>query len=149
MFNFAQNSRARRAGGACRTIRPGAATVELAIILPVFVIMIFGSLEVCQRLFTRQAVVIAAYESARTATRRNCNSDTVADKCRSLLEQSGIKGATVQVRDVARSLNHLKLVETGDEIRVRIKVPWMPNSISRFVVRNQGEFEVNAVMLRE
>lgn len=129
--------------------RRGSATVELAIVLPVFMTMVFGSLEVCTRLFVRQSVVISAYESARTATRQTSDTDDVAATCASLLTQHGVKGATVQVRDVTNGQNNLDAVETGDEIRIRITVPWGQNTISRYVVPDQGEFVVDAVMLRE
>jgi sensor histidine kinase regulating citrate/malate metabolism len=129
--------------------RIGSATVELAIVLPVFMVMLFGSLEVCHRLFIRQSVVLAAYETARTASRQTATTAAVASKCAQLLQQSEIEGATVQIRDITRGVNHLDSVVTGDEIRIRISVPWGANSISRFVVSDQGSVVVDAVMLRE
>ncbi len=129
--------------------RTGSATVELAVVLPVFMVMLFGSLEVCHRLFIRQSVVLAAYETARTASRQTANTVSVAAKCNQLLEQNELTGATVQIRDMTRGVDNLDSVVTGDEIRVRITVPWGANSISRFVVADQGSVVVDAVMLRE
>ncbi|MEZ6137721.1 MAG: pilus assembly protein [Pirellulaceae bacterium] len=132
-----------------RCERSGSATVELAFVLPLFMILTFGSLEVCHRLFTRQAVVIVAYETARAATRQNSDTSAVTTKCQELLSQSNIQGATIQVRDMTHGQNDLDAITTGDEIRIRITVPWGQNTISRFVVPDQGTFLVDAVMLRE
>ncbi len=130
-------------------LRPGAAVVELAFVLPVLIALVFGSIELCQRIYTRQSVVIAAYESCRVATRRTSDTDTVRTACETLLEQQGITGATIQIRDLTHGQNNLNDITTGDEIRVRITANWSENVISRYVVQDQGTFRVDAVMLRE
>ena len=132
-----------------RTLRRGVAAVELAFVLPVMFILVFGSIELCQRVYTRQSTVIAAYEACRVATRKTSSTADVAAACESLLEQQGVSGATIQVRDMTRGQNHLDDIVTGDEIRVRITVPWEENVLSRYVVKVQGTFRVNAHMLRE
>ena len=129
--------------------RRGAATVELALILPLLFVMLFGSLEVCQRIFLRQSVVIVAYETARTASRQSSDTSSVMNMCLALLEQQGIVGGSVQVRDMTHGVNNLDTVATGDELRIRISVPWAENSFSRYVVQTQGTLQVDAVMLRE
>ncbi len=129
--------------------RKGAATVELAFVLPVFVALIFGSIEVNQRLHTKQSALISAYESCRVATRPISDTDDVVTHCQTLLTQQNVQGATIQVRNMTQSRNDLVDVATGDEIRVRITVSWAANTVSNYVVGNQGNFVVQAFMLRE
>lgn len=129
--------------------REGAATVELAIVLPVFLVLAFGSIEICQRIFTRQSAVIAAYETARHAARQTSTSESTIAKCQELLLQQAVEGATVQVRDMTHGVNHLESIATGDEFRIRITVPWGQNSVSRYIIPDQGSFTVDAFMLRE
>lgn len=129
--------------------RRGAAVVELAVVLPVLMILVFGSIELCQRLYTKQSVVIAAYESCRVATRQNSTTESVLSACETLLDQQGVKGATIQIRDLTNGQNNLDASATGDEMRVRITVDWADNVISRYVLAAQGNFRVDAVMLRE
>lgn len=129
--------------------RAGAATVELAIVMPVFLLLAFGSVEICQRIFIRQSVVIAAYETARHAARQTSTTQSVTAKCVELLAQQNVAGATVQVRDISHGVNHLNSIATGDEFRIRVTVPWGENSVSRFVIPDQGSFTVDAFMLRE
>lgn len=129
--------------------RRGAAVVELAFVLPVLIALVFGSIELCQRIYTRQSVVIAAYEACRVATRQTSTTESVRSACETLLEQQGIVGATIQIRDITNGQNNLDAIATGDEIRIRITANWSENVISRYVVQDQGTFRVNAVMLRE
>lgn len=129
--------------------RKGVAAAELAFVLPVMFILVFGSIELCQRIYTRQSAVIAGYEACRVATRKTSNTADVTAACEALLAQQGVTGASIQVRDMTRGQNHLDDITTGDEIRVRITVPWEENVISRYVVKVQGTFRINATMLRE
>lgn len=52
-----------------RGSRKGAAVVELAICLPVIVLLVFASLEGANMLFLRQAVVQSTYEAAKAAAK--------------------------------------------------------------------------------
>jgi Flp pilus assembly protein TadG len=130
--------------------RRGVATVELAVVLPAFIALVFGSIEVCQRLHVKQSALIAAYEACRVATRPISNTASVQSHCESLLTQQNVQGATIQIRNLTKAVNHLNTVETGDEIRIRITVPWADNTISQYVIGNTGAtFQVQAFMLRE
>lgn len=145
MVQITRTSRRRTS----RKNREGAAIVELACVLPVMLILIFGSIEVCQRVYLRQSVVISAYEACRVATRQTSDTQTVKDTLQQLLEQQNIDYRSIQVRDISRSQNNLDDIETGDEIRIRVIVDWAPNVISRYVIADQGRFTVFAHMLRE
>lgn len=56
--------------------RSGTAVIELAIILPVIVLITFGTLEICDGIFLRQKIELAANEGTRVAIRKG---STVAD----------------------------------------------------------------------
>ena len=47
--------------------KQGAAAVEFAIVLPVFVLILLGSIETCTMIFLQQSLEMAAYEGARVA----------------------------------------------------------------------------------
>ena len=97
----------------------------------------------------RQSTVVAAYEGARHAARQTSTTASVVAKCEELLAQHAVVGATIQVRDITHGVNNLDSIETGDEFRIRITVPWGQNSVSRYVIPDQGTFRVDAFMLRE
>lgn len=149
MFHYPNNLRNRRANKLGNDRRNGAAVVELAIVLPVLLILVFGTLEICQRLYVKQSTVIACYEACRVATRQNNDTAAVQTSLESLLTQYGITWKNIQIRDLTNAQNNLDAIETGDEIRVRVTVEWAPNVITRHVIADQGEFITKAHMLRE
>lgn len=140
-----------------RKARLGAATVELAIVLPALFALVFGSIEICQRLQVKQSALIAAYEACRVATRQISDTESVQSHAETLLTQQNVKGATVSIGHMKRSADPseafqpgLESIATGDEIRIRIDVPWSSNTISNYVIgENGGTFRVQAFMLRE
>ena len=132
-----------------RRRRLGVATVELAVALPAFIAITFGAIEICQRLYTKQSTIIAAYEACRVATRPISDTAAVTARCQLLLDQQEVHGATIRVRNITQGQNNLDGVVTGDEIRVRIDVDWAPNVVSRYVIGDSGSFRVQAFMLRE
>ncbi len=132
-----------------RKDRRGVATVELAFVLPAFIALVFGSIEICQRLHVKQSAIISVYESCRVATRTISNTTTVLDTCNALLTQQNVQGATVTVRNMTQAKNNLDDIVTGDEIRIRVVVPWNQNAISQYVISDTSSFQVQAFMLRE
>ncbi len=140
-----------------RKARLGTATVELAIMLPAFFALVFGSIEICQRLQVKQSALIAAYETCRVATRQISDTEAVQSHAETLLSQQNVQGATISIGHMKRSADPtsdyqtgLENIETGDEIRIRIDVPWSSNTISNYVIGDQGgAFQVQAFMIRE
>ena len=124
--------------------RRGVATVELAFVLPVLLIIVFGTIEVCQRIFLRQSAVIVAYEGARLAARGISTNAEVTTRCQQLLTSRRVQNATVTTVPI-----NFMQSPTGTEIRVTITVPWADNSASKVVVPNQGSMTVSSFMLRE
>ena len=113
-------------------------------VLPVLLITVFGTIEICQRIFLRQSAVISAYEGARLCARGIATNEQVKARCNALLSNRGIKNATVAVTP-----SDILTAKSGTELRIRVEVPWADNSPTRFVVQNQGSVVIEAVMLRE
>ena len=124
--------------------RRGVATVEFAFVLPVLLILTFGSIELCQRVFVKQSLVISVYEGARLATRKTSTAQDVVTRCQTLLAQRNVSGGQITVQPA-----NLMSTVSGDEIHVSIQIPLNQNVISRYVVSDQGNLTVQATMLRE
>jgi hypothetical protein len=75
----------------------GAATVETAICLPLFVIVAFGTIECCDLMFLRQGLLQAAYEGARVAIVPNAKPENVAEQVDRILVQRGIQSSAVRI----------------------------------------------------
>ena len=132
-------------GSVCgRVNRSGLASVELAFVLPVLLILVLGTIEVCQRIFLRQSAVIVAYEGARMAVRSTSSNSDVSDRCQAMLLQRRVTGAVVTVTPA-----DLLSQPPGTQVNVQVVVPWAANSPTRFVLQDQGTISVDAFMLRE
>ncbi len=124
--------------------RRGIATVEFAVVFPILLLMVLGTIEICQRLFLRQSATIAAYEGIRLAARSTSNAPDVIERCQQLLSDRRIAGGQVTLTP-----NSFQNLPTGSPITVEVRVPWSSNSVTKFVLRDQGNIVVRAVMLRE
>lgn len=77
--------------------RKGAAVAELAVCLPVIILVVFGTIETCSMIFLKQSLRICAYEGARVALVPGSNAGNVLGGCQSFLDGRNIQSATVTV----------------------------------------------------
>lgn len=124
--------------------RCGTATLELVFVLPVMLIFVLGTIEVCQRIFLRQSALLVAYEGSRLGVRSTSSSQDVISRCNEMLKQRRISGGGVEL-----SPSNILELNPGEQIRVRVTVPWDKNTPTRFVLKDQGILTVDVYMLRE
>lgn len=103
--------------------RKGAAVVELAVCLPIIVVLVFGSIETCNMIFLRQTLNASAYEGIRVAVGPDAVHQEVIDRCQAVLDARDVKGATITIdrQDVAN-------VAPGQPIRVVVSAKCDANS---------------------
>lgn len=75
--------------------RKGGALIEFAISFPLLLVVIFGAIEICERIFFKQSVTLVAYEGARLAARRSATSNQVLQRCQQMLKERRIEGGEV------------------------------------------------------
>ncbi len=85
----------RRFVSAKRSERRGAAAIETALLLPVLILLAFGSIELSNMVFLRQSLSIAAYEGARIATKPGATAEQANTRVREVLNARGITSYTV------------------------------------------------------
>lgn len=78
--------------------RKGGATIEFAISLPLLLIVIFGAIDICERIFFKQSVSLVAYEGARLATRRSATSANVIARCQQMMRERRITNGEIILR---------------------------------------------------
>jgi Flp pilus assembly protein TadG len=120
------------------------ATVEFAVLLPVLILIIFGTIEITSRLFLRQSGAIAAYEGVRLAARRTVDAETVRNRCLELLEGRRVTGATIEITPPTTAE-----VPTGGLIQIRITMPYEGNTPAAFALGDGASMQITASMLRE
>ena len=97
--------------------RRGAAVVELAICLPLLVLVTVGFVDLTNFIFFRQAVKVAAYDAARTAVRPQSGPDDVQAACGRLLTARGIDNWTLTLPP------NYAGIDRGDLVQLNLTVP--------------------------
>ena len=103
--------------------RSGAAVVELAITLPVFVLILFATIETTTMIFLQQSLEICAYQGARIALIPSSTSAKVNSACATILADRKVKSASVSV-----SPSNYEAQPYGTLILVRVTAPCNSNS---------------------
>ncbi|HUY92893.1 MAG TPA: TadE/TadG family type IV pilus assembly protein [Pirellulales bacterium] len=148
--NSRSASSLRRGPAARRRKRLGAATVELALCMPVLLTVGLGMIETSNVVFIQARLQSAAYESARLATRPTTSNATAATSeqvtiyCQALLAQLGVNGATVSV--TPGSLSNLP---PQTLVTVSISAPWSQNTASSFVLSESLTLTTAATLIIE
>jgi hypothetical protein len=104
--------------------RRGAAVAELAICLPLFMLLVMASLEACCMIFLDHGLTITSYEGVRVAINFDGTNSDVTARCNQIITQRQIADATVTTNpaDVAN-------VQRGDPVAVTVSAPCDSNSI--------------------
>ncbi len=128
-----------------RLRRKGAATVELAICLPIFLTVAFGTIDICSVLFLKESLTIAAYEGARVGMHQGGTNAATSARVFSILQERGInfnRSSAVTISspgfDTADELSHVT-------VKVQVAANENTVSLSRLFFGKQIEAEVVCV----
>lgn len=83
--------------------RRGAALVELAVVLPVMVLITLGAIETANAIYLKQCLTSIAYEGARLASGTGGTAADAQTLCQQLLTARKINGATVTCTNITAS----------------------------------------------
>lgn len=106
------------------TGRRGAALTEFAVILPVLVLMFFGTVEACSMINLEQSLKVAAYEATRIALVPGTTAGNVTAAATQVLEDRNIAGGAVTI-----SPSDFNSAATGTYVSVTVTAPAKGNSL--------------------
>lgn len=115
-WNDHQPARARNARGV--------AAAELAVCLPVVVLLVIATIEACSAVFLKQSLTVAAYEGVRTALVEGNTATSVQAVCNRILQERKVQGAAVAVTP-----SNISSLQAGDFIDVTVSAPCDANSL--------------------
>lgn len=124
--------------------RRGALTVEMALITPVLLVLVFGILQVGYAFMVQHALQDVARQGCRMAILRNRSQSAVTTAVQDLLRREGITPAktssAILVNDVERDM---ATAVAGDQVCVRIRMSLsdaalFPGFFSNFTGTMQG-----------
>lgn len=113
MFRRTNNTKGRR----------GVAATELAVCLPVVVLIVIATIESCSALFLKQSLTVAAYEGVRAAIDKGATTASVQAACNQILSDRRIQGSKVILTPAT-----ISSLKPGDFIDVTVSAPCKSNS---------------------
>ena len=104
--------------------RSAVVTVELAIVLPVLIILVLGIVESCNLFYIKQSLTISAYEGARAAITKGMAVSSISARCSQVLSDRRIASGAIQVTPDTPSSGAY-----GTYITVRVQAPYSANTL--------------------
>lgn len=104
--------------------RRGVTAIELAICLPVLVLVTLATIEACTMIYLKESLKIAAYEAGRVGMVPGAEPENLKAQCDLLLSSRNVHGYTVTTEPP-----HPGRLAPGDFFRVSVSAPCVPNSV--------------------
>jgi len=144
MRQLCNRNPARRAQARRVTARRAAAVTELAVCLPLVILLIFASLEGANMLFVRQAAVQAAYETVKAAAKPSGTRATAEAIGRQVLTARRLTPQAVTIAPL-----NTESLAAGAPIQVTVQVNGASRSILGFGPFRGLVIEAQATMFKE
>lgn len=103
--------------------RRGVAVAELAVCLPVVVLLVVATIESCSALFLKQSLTASAYEGVRAAIEKGATTASVQSACDQILADRRITASKVTLTPA-----NIASLKPGDFVDVTVSAPCNPNS---------------------
>lgn len=114
----------RRNKSCARAHRRGVAASELAVCLPVLVLLVLAMIECCTMIFLKQSLTVAAYEGVRTSIEPNAVAADVETKCEGVLEDRRVEQPQIVITPA-----NFESLAPGEYVTVTVSAPADRNSV--------------------
>jgi Flp pilus assembly protein TadG len=104
--------------------RRGVAATELAVCLPVIVLLVIGTVEACSMVFLKQSLSVAAYEGVRTAVAAKATTAQVEAACQQVLTDRKVQGGVVTITP-----KNFETLNQGEFVDVTVSAPCSSNTV--------------------
>ena len=108
--------------------RAGVAATEFAFVIPILLILTFGTVEICSVIFLKEKVTIAAHEGARVAIKKMSSEDDAISAVEYYLESRGIDVSQLGANAIVIDPDP-QTAATLDPVSVEITVPVSGNAL--------------------
>jgi hypothetical protein len=124
--------------------RTGLASSELAVCLPVIILMVFGMIESCTMIFLQQSLTISAYEGARRSIGQDGSNASVIAASEQILLDRSIVGYQIHLShaDISR-------VDPGTYITITVSASCDDNSCMNGWFYANQQLQSQVVMMKE
>jgi Flp pilus assembly protein TadG len=123
--------------------RCGTAVVELAICLPVMLVLVLGAIESCSMIFVDQSLNVVAYETIRSAIRANARSGEALTRAQQVIGERRLNQTVVSFDPP-----NPEAAARGTPVTVTVTAPTAANSVMRMDFFS-GSLQAVVVMNKE
>jgi hypothetical protein len=106
------------------TPRRAAAAAELAICLPLLVMLVLASIEACTMIFLDHGLSITSYEGIRVAVAYDATNTSVLARCNQIINERGIDDASITITPA-----NVATVPRGQPIAITVSAPCDANGL--------------------
>ncbi len=106
----------------CKRNRQGVTTVEVAIILPVFFLILIGSYDAARVNMLRHTAQASAYEGARRGIVPGATLEEIKKECETIAKSCGAKNIRVTVTPTV-------ITKDTPEVEVHVEIPLRKNTL--------------------
>lgn len=124
--------------------RAGVAVVELAVCLPVLMLIVIATVEATEMIFVQQSLSIAAYEGARVSLTAGASEADVVAQCNLILTARDIEQCCVAVAPP-----NFDDAPAGSWISVRTSTPFASNSLMGGWLFGSKQLSASVEMMKE
>lgn len=124
--------------------RSGIAAVELAVCLPVILVLILGTMQACSMFYLKQNLSVSAYEGIRRCVDYKASTADVNAACLQILSDRKVAGGSVTI-----SPADFETRPRQTWITVTVKAPCNPNAPLRGWFYRNKTLTASATMMKE
>lgn len=128
-----------------RPVRQGVAAVEMALVLPLLLLIAFGTISVGKLIYFRKCMVTATAEGVRLASQRATTSEEVTQRITAVLDSRRIGGAAIEINDGSEILN----LSPGALVEINVQADFPSLGVAAFGLNIPVPVTVEAAILRE
>jgi hypothetical protein len=103
--------------------RSGTATIELAVSLPVLMLVVLGALQTVSSIYLKQSLLVASYEGCRVGIEHAGSHQSITNRVNQILSEREIINPTITITP-----SDFSTLQTGDLITVQVEAPLVGNT---------------------
>ena len=103
--------------------RSGAAATEAVFCIPIVLLLTFGTLDICNTIFLKETITVAAYEGARVGSKRLATRADAEAMVRTILTARGVVERRPNDFQITVSPANFSTLRALDPITVLVNVP--------------------------
>jgi len=141
----------RSSGDSNRNSQPrrlGVAASEMAVCLPLFVLVVFGGIETADMVFLKETLKSASYEGGRAGAKWNSDNQQVSSRITALLDARHVEDATFEI-ELPANANDVSQLNRGDIFTIRISAQADNNTIGPLGLYSGQVLSATTIMVRE